>query len=72
MRNYLYELREANHFTQKDMSLKLGISESYYNLIERGERQKPLNVAFLYQLSKIFKLSIKRLTDMECAYLNLK
>lgn len=40
MRYYLVSLRKAKNFTQKQLSEKLDISESYYNQIENGERQK--------------------------------
>ena len=36
--------KEAGH-TQKTMADKLGISESYYNHLENGNRRMPLNLA---------------------------
>ena len=46
MRSYLKKIREKNKFTQQEVSKKLDISESYYCLIENGERQKQLSLAF--------------------------
>lgn len=68
MRDYLIEMRKKNGLTQQDVSTKLGISESYYNLIEHGERQKEMSIVMLYNLSKIFKVSIKKIADKEMLF----
>lgn len=70
MRIYLLELREANGLTQKEISSKLGISESYYNLIEKGERQKTLRVDLLKQLSSVLNVTLDKLVDYELTYSN--
>lgn len=51
-RVYLIDLRNKKGLTQLDISKSMGISESYYNLIEQGQRQKNMNIAILYGLSK--------------------
>ena len=43
MRSWLKELRQRNLETQSETAKKLDISESYYNMIENGERQKRLS-----------------------------
>lgn len=70
MREYLVVLRDKKSLTQKDVSKKLGISESYYNLIEHGERKKDMSIVLLYNLSKIFKISVKSLIDQELEFIN--
>lgn len=70
MRKYLTELRNKRGLTQKDVSSKLGISESYYNLIEHGERQKDMSVILLHGLSQVFKVSLKSLADKEIDFIN--
>lgn len=70
MREYLVELRDKKGLTQKDVSSKLGISESYYNLIEHGTRQKDMSIVLLYELSQIFKISVKSLVDRELEFIN--
>lgn len=70
MREYLVELRVKKGLTQKDVSSKLGISESYYNLIEHGTRQKDMSIVLLYELSQIFKISVKSLVDRELEFIN--
>lgn len=72
MRTYLLRLRESAGFTKKEMSVKLGISESYYNLIEKGERQTPLNINVLNRLSEILNISMDELAKDELAYYNAK
>ena len=42
---WLKELRTNANLTQKDISNKAYISESYYCLIEAGERNPSINVA---------------------------
>ena len=46
-REYLIAMRNERGLTQKDVSRGLGISESYYNLIEHGSRQKNMNFSVL-------------------------
>lgn len=65
MRTYLLQLRKSNGMTQKDVAEKLGISESYYNLIENGNRQRDINVSILNRLSKIFNSPIKKIMGDE-------
>ena len=64
-RVYLIYLRNKKGLTQLDISKSMGISESYYNLIEQGQRQKNMNIAILYGLSKALKVSVNTLVDKE-------
>jgi transcriptional regulator with XRE-family HTH domain len=68
MREYLVELRTAKNLTQLDMSKKLSISESYYSLIENGERQKDMSITFLSKLSEALGVSKNSLLRMETEY----
>ncbi|MBD5112894.1 MAG: helix-turn-helix transcriptional regulator [Ruminococcaceae bacterium] len=52
MRNYLVTLRKEKNLTQKQLAKKLDISESYYNQIENGERQKRMDITVIDRLSK--------------------
>ena len=65
MRNYLISLRKAKNFTQKQLAEKLDISESYYNQIENGERQKKMDITLISRLSKILGVSVSKLVDYE-------
>lgn len=69
-REYLIEMRTRKGLTQRDISKLLGISESYYNLIENGIRQKNMNVTTLYGLSKALQVSITMLVDEEMNFMD--
>ena len=58
MRTYLKELREAKGLTMKETGKKLGISESYYSMIESGSRQQVLRVDMLLKLSETLECSV--------------
>ena len=58
MRSYLRELRDKYNFTQLEISKKLDISESYYSLIENGERKKSLDLALAIKISNLFNVSV--------------
>ncbi|MEQ2417322.1 helix-turn-helix transcriptional regulator [Ruminococcoides bili] len=64
-RVYLIDLRNKKGLTQLDISKSMGISESYYNLIEQGQRQKNMNIVILYGLSKALKVPVNTLVDKE-------
>ena len=64
-RVYLIDLRDKKGLTQLDISKSMGISESYYNLIEQGQRQKNMNIVILYGLSKALKVPVNTLVDKE-------
>ena len=62
MRKWLFELRKQKALT---MSSRLGISESYYSLIESGARQKHMDIYLLVQIADLFERPILRLIDDE-------
>lgn len=49
----------------KDMGQKLGISESYYCLIESGGRQKRLDLALASKLAVVLGISISEVVHYE-------
>ena len=65
MRDYLVSLRKANGLTQRQLAEELDISESYYNQIENGERQKNMDVSLLGKLSAALDVSITELYEHE-------
>lgn len=68
MRNWLKEKRLAKGMTMRDMSEKLGISESYYSMIESGDRQKKMDVTLVAGLSVALGMQITEIIerDAEC------
>ena len=65
MRKYLRKLREQSGLTQAETAKKLDISESYYSLIENGERQRRLNISLVTKISRIFKVSVEDIAAEE-------
>lgn len=65
MRKWLKAEREQAGFTMKDMAAKLLISESYYSMIESGERQRVLDLGVAVKLAEIFGITIEQITKNE-------
>lgn len=65
MRQYLRNLRERFGFTQLEVSKKLNVSESYYSLIETGERQKKLSMDMAQKLAQVFGVSLEYICEQE-------
>lgn len=65
MREWLKEKRIERGMTQKQVSEKLGISESYYAFIENGTRQKTMDISFATQLATLFGMQICDIVELE-------
>ena len=68
MREWLKTMRTEQGLTMKDLSKKLGISESYYCAIENGERQKRMDLMLCHQLSVVFGKPVSEISDAEMRY----
>lgn len=64
-REWLKEKRIGSGFTMAQMASKLDITESYYSLIEAGERQKKMDVALASKLAVVFNMPIKKIAEYE-------
>ncbi len=65
MRDWMKDARSKTGKTMAEVAETLGISESYYCLIEAGERQKKMDITLVTKLSKIFSLSIQQIVEFE-------
>jgi len=65
MRNYLLTLRKEKNLTQKELAQKLDVSESYYNQIENGERQKNMDISLVNRLSLVLEVPITTIIEHE-------
>ena len=65
MRDWLKEARTKKGMTMKQVSDRLVCSESYYSLIEKGERQKPMDLAMAQKLGEIFGIPTKTIAEYE-------
>lgn len=67
MREWLKNLRIEKGLTMRDMSEKLCISESYYSMIESGDRQKKMDLTVVSGIASIFGLPIAQVIELEQA-----
>ncbi|MCI1965860.1 MAG: helix-turn-helix domain-containing protein [Oscillospiraceae bacterium] len=58
MREYLKELRCNRNLTQQNIANELGVSLSYYNSIEKGNRQKNMELLMANRLSKVLQVPV--------------
>ena len=65
MREYLKTLRNEKGITQLDMATKLDITESYYCLIESGERQKDMSISMAEKLAVILDVPLTVILENE-------
>ena len=65
MREYLLTLRKEKNLTQKELAQKLDVSESYYNQIENGERQKNMDISLVNRLSLVLEIPITTIIEYE-------
>lgn len=65
MRDWLRQFRKDRKITMKGMGEKLGISESYYCAIEKGERQKKMDIALAASLAAVLGLTVAQVIDFE-------
>lgn len=65
MREWLRTLRKQKGYSQEFMGLKLGVSRQQYNFIESMERQKDLKLSHAIAISKVLKISLKRIREYE-------
>ena len=65
MRDWLREARQKAGKTMAEVADELEISESYYCLIESGDRQKRMDITLVAKLSKIFSMGIQQIVELE-------
>lgn len=65
MRDWLLDARTKSGMTQLEVARKIGISEAYYAYIERGERQKNMDITLAAKLSSIFEIPFERIIEFE-------
>jgi transcriptional regulator with XRE-family HTH domain len=67
MRDYLKELREKKGLTMAEIAKKLDVSESYYCMIEKGQRQERMDITLAAKLSVILGISLSEIVAHEHA-----
>ncbi len=65
MREWLKQRRTEQHLTGAELAQKVGISESYYFLIESGKRQNPMTVNVIAGFAKALNIDPAKILDWE-------
>lgn len=65
MRSWMKEKREELGLTQQNVADSIGISKQYYQLIEKGQRQKKLNTLIIMNLATCFGISAIDIVNFE-------
>lgn len=59
MRDWMRNARKQANLTMSEIAQRCGISESYYSMIESGERQKKLDITLAVKLAEAFDVSLE-------------
>lgn len=65
MREYLIKLRKGKSLTQQQMADKIGITKQYYSLIEKGKRQKKMDIVLVSAIASVFDMPIEQIVEYE-------
>ena len=65
MRGWLKEARTERGLTLKDVAENLDITESYYCMIENGERQRKMDIVLARKLSDLFSIPLQKISELE-------
>lgn len=64
-RTYLKKYREENGIKAVDMAKRLDLSESYYNQIENGNRQNPMDITLVSKISAVTGMTVSDIVELE-------
>lgn len=67
-RQYLKEYRSIRGISQNCAAKTINVSESYYNMIENGERQQDMSYSIMEKLATAFEVPVQKIIDAETAY----
>lgn len=65
MREWLKQRRTEQHLTGAELAQKVGISESYYFLIECSKRQNPMTANVIAGFAKALNIDPAKILDWE-------
>lgn len=65
MRGWLRNARTRKGLSMLELAKMLHISESYYSMIESGNRQKRMDIVFASALSVALNIPIETILDLE-------
>lgn len=74
MREFLRDLRKERKLSQDDIAKRMGLTQSFYSMIETGERVERMNLEMAIKLANVLEIDsgdfIER--EMEWELENLK
>lgn len=74
MREFLRDLRKERKLSQNDIAKRMGLTQSFYSMIETGERVERMNLEMAIKLANVLEIDsgdfIER--EMEWELENLK
>lgn len=65
MRSWLKAIRKEKGMTLSEVALAVGISESYYCLIENNDRQKRMDISLISKISSVLDIPISEIIRLE-------
>ena len=65
MRTWLLDLRKSKGLTQLEVADMLGITGAYYSYIEKGDRQKKMDLDIAAKLSVAFDVPLEKIIELE-------
>ena len=65
MRDWMKEKRCECGLTMAQVAEKLGITESYYSMIEAGDRQKKMDIFLAEKISSVFGVPLDKISEFE-------
>lgn len=65
MREYLIKLRKDKSLTQQEVADKIGITKQYYSAVERGKRQKKMDIVLVSAIASVFDMPIEQIVEYE-------
>ena len=65
MRSWLKAIRKEKGMTLSEVALTIGISESYYCLIENNDRQKCMDISLISKISSVLDIPISEIIRLE-------
>lgn len=65
MREWLAEARAKAGLTMAETGKKIGVSESYYSLVENGLRQKKMDITMVTRLSSALGIPVEEIIQHE-------
>lgn len=65
MRSWMQEARRQAKMTMSETASRIGISESYYSMIEAGERQKKLDITLAVKIAETFGIALESIVAYE-------